>query len=50
MHVSDANLVKIKMLEAFMVGTVEHYHDDNDFGIGESAIPMIIPFTVLMRL
>lgn len=32
------------MPEHFMVETVEHYHNDDDFSIGETAISMIIPF------
>ncbi len=30
MPVSPTYLVQIKVFEALVVGTVEHYHDDND--------------------
>lgn len=44
MPASDTYLVEIKVLAAFMVGAVEHYHDNDDFTLRHAAVTVIVPF------
>ena len=44
-----AYLIEVEMLQAFVVGGVEHYHNDDDLGLGQAAITMIVPLAAFPR-
>ena len=46
MSVSDTYLVQIEVFQASMVGTVEHYHDEYNFCLGETTVTVIFTFLV----
>ena len=50
MPVSYTYLVEIKVVKAPVVGAVEHYHDNDYFGLGHAAVPVIITLAVFSWL
>ena len=46
MSVSYAYLVEIEMFQTFVIGTMEHYHDEYDLGLGQTTRTVIFPFLV----
>ena len=49
MPMANTYFIEIEMLQTFMVGGVEHYHNDDDLGLGQAAITMIVPLAAFPR-
>lgn len=44
--VPDAYFIQVKVFQTFVIGAVEHYHDEYDFGLGQTAVTVIFALPV----